>query len=196
MTITLISTFYSFQPFVTAAHSFSPDEIILIIAEDSAKKKDVMDGIEKVKEVYGKVANIEVVKVKGSDLLSIAEKTVSLLEKNENRKIVNISGGWKLLAQGVMYGCYARPELVDKIVVNNLEDNSLVELPKLSFGLTSTKKELLEEISKRKGRSISEIAKKLERTRGMIYQHLKELKDNGYVDDKFNITSAGRLALI
>ena len=30
----------------------------------------------------------------------------------------------------------------------------------------------------------------------MIYQHLRELREQGYVDDDFNITDAGRLALL
>ena len=72
----------------------------------------------------------------------------------------------------------------------------LEELPKLTFGLSSVKRELLEEISKRSNKSISEIAKELDRTRGMLYQHLKELKENGYVDDKFDITLAGKMALL
>jgi hypothetical protein len=36
----------------------------------------------------------------------------------------------------------------------------------------------------------------MHRTRGMIYQHLKELKDGGYLDDDYNITDAGKLALL
>jgi CRISPR-associated protein Csa3 len=195
MAVTLISTFYSFQPFVAAAHAYSPSKIVLVVAEDSLKNEKVGEDIKKVKDVYGKVATIEILKVKGSDLLSIAQITVDLLEKG-GRNIVNISGGWKLLAQGVLHGCYARPDLVDKIVCNNLEDNSLVELPKLSYGLTTPKRDLMQEIEKRNGRSIFDIAKKLGKTRGMIYQHLKELKDIGYVDDKFTITRAGKVALL
>ncbi len=213
----LISTFYSFQPLVASAHAFSPKKIILILAEDSLKNEKVSQDIEKVKDVYGKVAVIEIIKVKGADLLDVAEKTVDLLEKlkeelnrgspdskllkNANRfsndkLIVNVSGGWKLLSQGVMYGCYARPELVSKIICNSIEDNSIVELPKLGFGLSTAKRELLEEISKRNGKSISEIAQKMEKTRGMLYQHLKELKESGYVDEKFEITLAGRMGLL
>lgn len=191
----LIATFYSFQPFVAAAHAFSPSKVIIIIAEDTSKK--IENDLSKVKEIYGKVASIEIVKVKGSDLLDIASKTIELIEVNKDKRIVvNVSGGWKLLAQGVLYGAYARSELIDKIVCNNLEDNSIVELPKLSFGLSTAKRELLEEIANRKGRTIAEISKKLDRTRGMLYQHLKELKDNGYVDDKFDITLAGKMALL
>ncbi len=193
----LISTFYSFQPLVASAHAFSPKKIILVLAEDSLKNEKVSQDIEKVKDVYGKVAVIEVIKVKGADLLDVAEKTVDLLEKlKEDKLIVNVSGGWKILSQGVMYGCYARPELVSKIICNNIEDNSIVELPKLGFGLSTAKRELLEEISKRNGKSISEIAQKMEKTRGMLYQHLKELKESGYVDEKFEITLAGKMALL
>lgn len=191
---TLICTFYSFQPFMAAAHAYSPSKIILIVADDTYAK--IEPDISKVKEVYGKVASIEIKKVKGADLLSVAETTVDLLESEPGDKIVNISGGWKLLAQGVMYGCYARPEIVQKIVCNNIEDNSVVELPKLSFGLSMAKRKLLEAIAKREGKPIAEIAKDLGKTRGMLYQHLKELKENGYVDEKFGITLAGRLALL
>ncbi len=194
---TLIATFYSFQPFVAAAHSFSPSKMIIIVAEDSLKNDKVGQDLEKVKDVYGKIANIEIIKVKGSDLLAIASKTVELIETNKDtRIIVNVSGGWKLLAQGALYGCYARKDFIDRIVCNNLEDNSVVELPKLTFGLSSVKRELLEEIAKRGDRSIPEIADALDKTKGMVYQHLKELKENGYVDDKFYITDAGRMALL
>ncbi len=144
----LIATFYSFQPLVAAAHSFSPSKMIVIIAEDSLKNEKVSQDLDKVRDVYGKIAAVEMIKVKGSDLLAIASKTVELIEANkDNRVIVNVSGGWKLLAQGVLYGCYARKDLIDRIVCNNLENNSIVELPKLTFGLSSVKKELLEEIA-------------------------------------------------
>lgn len=193
---TLISTFYSFVPLVAAVHAFSPRKIILVAASDSLKKEDVKKELAKAKEVFGNVARIEVLEVDGGDLVSIAKKTRDTLEKEKGDVIVNVSGGWKLLAQGVIYGCYARPELVRKVVCNNLEDNSIVELPKLSYGLSAVKKELLAEMAKRNGRTIAEIAKKLGKTRGMVYQHLKELKDAGYVDEKFEVTTAGRLGLL
>ena len=198
-TTVLISTFYSFEPLVASATAYSPSRIVLLVAEDSLTGRDgekVQANITRAKEVYGNVAPVEVIKVNGSDLVSVAKKTVDLLENEQGKKIVNISGGWKLLAQGALYGCYARPELVEKIVCNKIEDNTLIELPKLSFNLSSAKKELLEELVKRNGKSIANIAKKMSRTRGMLYQHLKELKENGYVDDKFDITLAGKMALL
>jgi len=191
----LIATFYSFEPFVAAAHAYSPSRIQLIIAKDSVKS--IEKHIAKVHELYGKVAEIKEIEVDQSDIFSVAKKTVELLEKNGGKTIVNVSGGWKLMAQGVLYGCYARPALVEKIVCNELPDiNKLVELPKLTFGITQTKRELLGEIERRNGKSIAEIAGKLDKTPGMLYQHLKELKEGGYVDEKFKITLAGRVALL
>lgn len=191
--VTLISTFYSFEPFVVAAHAYSPSKILLVVAKDSLPKIEA--DIAKVKELYGNVASIELVRVNGSDLLSVAKDTVKLLESNK-RPVVNISGGWKLLAQGVLYGCYARPELVERIVCNNIEDNTLVEIPKLSFGLSKAKRELLGELAGRNGKPVSAIAMRLKKTPGMLYQHLKELKELGYADEKFEITLAGRMALL
>jgi CRISPR-associated protein Csa3 len=196
----LISTFYSFEPLVAAATRYSPSKIILLVSSSALSGKDkekVKASIDRAKEVYGKVISLTVKTVEEGDLLGIASMTVELLKNEEGTKIINVSGGWKTLMQGVLYGCYARPELVEKIVCNDLsKDGALLELPKLSFSLSATKKEVLQSIAERKGKSIPEIADSLKISRGMLYQHLKELKENGYVDDKFYITDAGRMALL
>jgi len=197
---TLICTYYSFEPIVASATQYSPKKIILLVATNSLKDPKVKENIEKAKTTYKNIAPVSIVETNESDLLIVAGDTVKAIETEYhagNRVIVNVSGGWKLLAQGTLYGCYAREGMVDKIICNDLAaDKKIVELPKLSFGLSSSKRELLEEIADRKGRSINDISKKLDKTRGMIYQHLKELRAVGYVDDKFEITLAGRLALI
>jgi len=191
---TLISTFYSFDPFVAAAHAVSPNVIVLIV--DAEKEKEVNENIKKVRDFYGSVTSVNVETVKGSDLLAITQKTVDLIEKAKGRVVVYVGGGKKLTAQGVLYGCYARAERVEKILCNNVNDQTIVELPKLTYGLTKPKRILLEKIAARDGKSIKDIADSLGKTRGMLYQHLKELKENGYVDEKFEITLAGRMALL
>ena len=194
--LTLISTLYSFQPIVASVTALSPSRIILVVAEESMGKEAVKKDLEKVKQTYGGIAELQIERVKGADLISIARKTTELLENEKNEVMVNVSGGWKLLALGVLYGCYARPELVKRIVCNDIETGRLTDIPKLTYGLTKAKLELLEAISKRNGKSISSIAEKMGKTRGMLYQQLKELRGAGYVDGKFYITDAGRLALL
>ena len=196
---TLICTFYSFEPIIASTTAYSPKKIILLVATNSLKDPKVTANISRAEGVYKGIVPVSVVKVDESDMLAVAKETVRLIEAEaaSNRVVVNISGGWKLLAQGALCGCYARPDKVDKIICNDLsEPNKIVELPKLTFGLSATKRELLEAIARRDGKPISDIAKKLDKTAGMVYQHLKELKELGYVDEKFEVTLAGKLALV
>ena len=101
------------------------------------------------------------------------------------------------MASAALFGAYARPDRVSKIVANAVQERtSLVSLPKLSYNIGSTKRELLAKLESRNDKTIQEIAKEMRKSRGMIYQHLKELKDGGYLDDDYSITDAGRLALL
>ncbi len=197
---TLICTFYSFEPIVASATQYSPKRIILLVASDSLKKQEVRENIERARSTYKNVVPVSIAETGDSDLLKIAGDAAKLIEaesKAGNSVVVNVSGGWKLLAQGTLYGCYARSAMVDRIICNDLSvEGRIVELPKLGFGLTKARTVVLGEIAKRGGRSMVEIAKKLGKTRAMIYQHLKELRAVGYVDDEFEVTVAGRLALL
>ena len=192
---TLIATFYSIEPFMPAALAYSPNRIVLLV---DSSDNEVRENIEKVKGTFGKVAKVEVVKVNSSDLYAIAGKTVSIIdmEDKNTRIIVNISGGWRVIATGVLLGCYARHGRVHEIVTNSIPGNGLLKLPKLGYDLTEAKRVVLEKIAQSEEKSVAQIAKELKKTRGMIYQHLRELRDSGYIDEKFNVTEAGRLALL
>ena len=192
---TLIATFYSIEPFMPAALAYSPNKIVLLVDSSS---KEVEENIEKVKGTFGKVTRVEVVKVNSNDLYAIAGKTVSIIdmEDKNTRIVVNISGGWRVIATGVLLGCYARHARVHEIVTNSNQGNGLLKLPKLGYDLTEAKRAVLEKMAQGGEKSVAQIAKELKKTRGMIYQHLRELRDTGYIDEKFNITEAGRLALL
>jgi len=201
---TLICSFYSFQPVVASIHAFSPSKVVAVIAEGSLKKEPkVKEEYEQLVSVFGKVAKIEKVEVDGTDIVGITKKTIELLEADDSEKIVNISGGWKLLAQGLLYGCYARPDRVCRIVCNNLDkaEGELVDLPKFTFELSNGKRAILETIDALSGKGegkldVQEIAKKAEKSDVMVYQHLDDLKKMNYVDSNNRITSAGKVALL
>ena len=201
---TLICSFYSFQPVVASIHAFSPSKVIAVIAEGSLKKEPgVKEEYEKLVSVFGKVAQISKIEVDGTDIVEITKKTIELLEADKSEKIINISGGWKLLAQGLLYGCYARPPLVSRIVCNNLDkgDESLVDLAKFTFDMSSSKRAILETIDALSGKGegkldVQDLAKKAEKSDVMIYQHLDNLKMMNYVDTNNRITSAGKVALL
>ena len=195
--VTLIATFYNTKPFLPAALKFSPKKIVLLV--DSADK-EVKDNIKAVKKTFEEVVQFEVVNVGKDDIYTAAKTTVQIIDANKapgNKIIVSIAGGNRVLASAALFGAYARPDRVSKIVANATQDSaSLVSLPKLSYNIGSTKRELLAKLESRNDKTIQEIASEMRKSRGMIYQHLKELKNVGYLDDDYNITDAGKLALL
>ena len=76
METTLISTFYSFEPFLPAMHKFSANKVILFV--DKNPKEIVNKAIERVKTTFGSVVKIEIVKLTGTDLYEIARKTTEI----------------------------------------------------------------------------------------------------------------------
>jgi CRISPR locus-related DNA-binding protein len=196
-TTKLIATFYNVEPFIPAALKYPSRKIILIVSTlDSKVKKNV----EKLEEFFGSIVDIETLVInEDAEVVDIAKRTVDLIDKESrpNVKIlVSVGGGSRKLASGVLYGCYSRPKLVNKILSNSPSLKDVIELPKLRYNLGAAKYEVLKKIANRGNKSINEIAKELNKTRGMLYQHLRELGEGGYVDDDFKITDAGRLALL
>ena len=195
--ITLIATFYSAAPLMPAALAFSPTKIILIVDN---MNPEVRSNIAAVEKTFQSVAKIEVLKVKKDEIYDAAKKIVELIDKEDvgknNKIVVNVSGGWRVLVNGVLYGCYARAGKLHRIVINKASGVGISDLPKLSYNLTQARREVLMKVSTKTEKSISDIASELHKTRGMVYQHLRDLKDSGYVDEDYEITDAGRLALL
>ena len=194
--VTLIATFYSPEPFLPAALKYSPKKIVLLVDSGDGK---VRENIRAVKKVFERAMQFEVVKVPKDDIHAIAKMTVELIDSNKaagNRIIISVAGANKVLTNAVLFGSYARSDRIQRIVTNSTQNNEMISLPKLSYNIGSTKRELLAKMEGRKDKTIMQIAKEMHRTRGMIYQHLKELKDGGYLDDDYNITDAGKLALL
>jgi CRISPR locus-related DNA-binding protein len=196
-TTKLIATFYNIEPFLPAALKYPSRKIILITSTMDAKVKR---NVKKLEEFFGSIVDVEtVVMDEDAEVVEIAKKTVDLIDRESRpdaRLIVSIGGGSRKLASGVLYGCYSRPKLVHKILSNSPSLREVIELPKLRYNLGAAKYEVLRKIANRGNKSINEIAKELHKTRGMLYQHLRELGEGGYVDDDFKITDAGRLALL
>ena len=194
---TLISTFYNVEPFMPAALKFSPSKVVLLVNEDD-KDAALKENIAFVKKALSSAAHVREATIHQYDLYDVAKKTVDIIEKEhaEGRKIiVNVTGGRKTAVLGVAYGCYARRDMVDRIVYTVAETNEFIDLPKLSFDLSKSKRRILEACEKGCD-SIPALANKLEKTKGMIYAHLRELRDAGYVDDEYKLTTAGKVALL
>jgi CRISPR-associated protein Csa3 len=197
MDYTLISTIYSIEPIMVCITQFSPKKVVLLREEDAPQAKLKVEQI--ISETVGNFIDIETKITSLYDVVRIAKDTVDVIEneKANNRKLfVNISGGRKPQALGALFGCYARHGDIERIVYVTEEDSQTIDLPILNFGLSPTKRMVLEELTK-DGKSVKNLAIRIGISRGMTYNHIRELREMGFISpDKLEITTAGKLAII
>ena len=197
MEYTLISTIYSIEPIMVCITQFSCKKVVLLREEDAPQAKLQVEQI--IKDTVGKFIDIETKITSLYDVVRIAQDTVDVIEneKANNRNIyVNISGGRKPQALGALFGCYSRHGDIERIVYITEEDSQIIDLPILNFGLSATKRMVLEEL-KKDGESVKNLALKIGISRGMTYNHIRELREMGFIaTDQLKITTAGELAII
>lgn len=197
METTLISTIYSLEPVMACITHFTPKKLILLREEDSPDKK--IEAERMLKETVGKVMDVDAHITSIYDVVQIAQDTADAIEKEaaQGRKIIiNISGGRKPQALGALFGCYSRHEEVERIVYVTQEDQEIIDLPILNFGISPTKRLILEELQEGET-SVKNLSVKVGISRGMTYNHIRELRDMGLIhQNRLEITSAGKLAII
>ena len=197
MEYTLISTIYSIEPIMVCITQFSCKKVVLLREEDAPREKLQVEQI--IKDTVGNFIEIETKITSLYDVVRIAQDTVNVIEneRTNNRNIfVNISGGRKPQALGALFGCYARHGDIERIVYITEEDSQVIDLPILNFGLSATKRVVLEKL-KDNGESVKNLAMKIGISRGMTYNHIRELREMGFIaPDQLKITTAGKLAII
>lgn len=197
METTLISTVYAIEPVMICITKLSPSKIILLREEDAPEEKlNVEDVLQKT---IGKFIDLTVSETELYDVVKVAEDTRDLIEEEHSKGhnvIVNISGGRKPQALGALFGCYSRNQFVERIVYVTEEQSEIIDLPILNFGISKTKKEVLERLNKNE-LNVKELAEQIGISRGMTYNHIRELRDMGFIyRDVLRVTSAGKLAII
>ena len=193
----LVSTFFSIEPFMQGFHKFSPNHIIIVCGDDN--NKDLEKNLDSIKKVISSVSKIEVKKIKHYDIYEVAKVMVDILDKNQDKfdEInVNITGGRKTSALGLLYGAYARKNSVNKIVYITEENNEVIELPKMSYNLGESKRVILEYIAVSGRPEVPKLANKMDKTRGLIYLHIKDLINDGFLNANMELTTAGKIALL
>lgn len=197
MEYTLISTIYKLEPVMFCITQFSPKKVILLSEEDAPEKKLEAERI--LKETIGKVITVESKHTSLYNVVKIANDTAEIIDEecaHGKRIIVNISGGRKPQALGALFGCYARHNDVERIVYVTEEDREIIDLPILNFGISKTKRIILEELEKGES-SVKNLSIKVGISRGMTYNHIRELREMGFIaQDELKITTAGKLAII
>ena len=196
--LTLISTIYALEPVIFCVTRLSPSKIILLTEENTDEKKARAE--QTLIDTFGKIIEIEKKNTSLYDPVRVAQDVSDLIEQEHargNQITINVSGGRKPQAFGALFGAYTRSDMVQRIVYVTEEDNFLIDFPILSFNISDTKKAILEQIQSGVT-SVTSIAVNVGISKGMAYNHLRELKAMGYItgEDGYSITDAGKIAVI
>jgi len=176
---------------------FSPKRVILLREEDAPDIK--LEAERVLKESIGKIMDVEHRITSLYDVVRIAKDTTDVIDEEwayGRQIVVNISGGRKPQVLGVLFGCYTLHNGVERIVHVTEEEGQIIDLPILNFGISKTKRMILEELEKEET-SVKNLSIKIGISRGMTYNHIRELRGMGFISkDKLEITTAGELAII
>jgi len=197
----LISTIYSApDPIMLIITKLGIDKLILVIDEDPDEKQKSSYNL--INKALGNVIEVKLIKTKVYDLVKVAEDVTKAIDLLSDKELiyVNITGARKTQALGLLFGSYTRIKKVKQIVYVIEDENKLIYLPKLSFDLNNSQREVLEIIKKNKIKTHTEMADKVEISKGMLYRTITELVNLGLVihsdEDGFKLTDAGKISIL
>ncbi|MFH1711204.1 MAG: CRISPR-associated CARF protein Csa3 [Nanoarchaeota archaeon] len=198
MTKIIISTLYDKEPTLVAATKLGADQLYIVVDDPVNDTQQTAMAI--IKESLEKVVKIYTIEAHPYDIVGTARKIVALLENfsEDDHVTVNITSGRKTQSLGLLYGAYARARYVNRIIYISEEEHRVIDLPKLSFNLTESQIQLLEQIEKRSHSSLSDLAEKSGMSRSMLYRNIKNLEDHGFImvdkQSRYLLTDAGKIA--
>jgi len=197
METTLISTIYDVEPVMVCITKFSPKKVMLLTEDDGS---DVMkESEETLTNAFGRFIDIKSEQIDSNDIVKIAASVSVAIEKEKKRGneiVVNISGGERPQALGTLFGAYSKHQFVDRIVFVCHSTKDVIDMPILKYGISPTKKEILKCLIDGCN-SVKTLSQTIDITRGMTYNHIRELRNMGLIDkNNLEITTAGRLSII
>jgi len=197
----LITTIYgSTDPILLLSTKFSIDMIYVVIDKEENKRQ--MEVYEKLKDTIGNIIEIKPIKTELYDIVKVAQditKVIDMVSEKENISI-NITGSRRTQALGLLYAAYARAQRISKILYVVPEEKKVVYLPKLDYNLNNSQKSILETIQRHKFKSHSDLAEKMNLSRGMVYRTITELINLGLLiqdeEEGFRLTDAGKIVVL
>jgi len=130
-----------------------------------------------------------------------SKETIRIIDllSDKDEIFIDITSGRKTQALGLLFGAYARCDRIKKIMYVTEEDKQIITLPKVSYSLTSAQKRIIEYISKNEIRSMTDFSEEVDVSRGMLYKHIKELKDMDIIEDTpdgITLTDYGKIVVM
>lgn len=194
----VISTVYSGRSIKVAIKELSPNKLILIVDKPIDKTKE--ETIKELKKFYGEVLEIETLETSLYNIPEIMEKVIKLIDKETKQSseiLLHITEGRKTTSLALLFAGYTRKENIRGAYYVIEETNQILPLPLIRLELGNSKKKLLKEISNGNG-NVKKIEKHLKIKQSAVYQHVQELKKEGYLEDskELKLTDLGRIMIL
>lgn len=198
----IVSTFYQGPAVKRAITKLSPDKLILLV-DDSLKgsgTEKMKKALEELKKFYSEILEIKIEKIKAYDLPQIIERASKLIKEEaelDSEIVVHITEGRKITSLGLLFAAYLNKSKVSSACYITEEKNKLISLPLLNFHVGGSKKEILKEVDKGNGVT-KRIQDKLKIKQSAVYQHLQELRHEGYLenDKELKLSELGRVVIL
>jgi len=189
----LISTIWKGSAVIQAIKLFSPNKVFFIADEPVEDIRN--NSINMIKELFPNL-EYKTVLTKIYDIVGIAKSVMDIIESETgNEIIVHISEGRKTMSLGLLFGAYVKRELVSSAYYITEETNTPIQLPLVKLKLSKQKIRLLQKINEDIS-SMPELEKALNVKVPTIYVHMKELRDDGFLNKENKLTEIGRIILL
>ena len=199
----VITTFYEGSAIKKIIPKLSPNKLIILIDDLKAtenKKEEMKKTLDSIKDMFRGIIEIEAIKISSYDLPKIMEEAAKKIKEEYdkgNEILIHITEGRKITSLALLFAGYMNRDKIKGAYYITEENSQLLSLPLLSLGVGESKKKILEQIFKRNG-EIKKIEKKLKIKQSAVYQHVQELKNEGYLEKgkELKLTDLGRIMIL
>ena len=195
----LIATIYNHYSIVSVIHKFSIDK--LIILSDKEPDDTMKKSINLINDTFNKTISIKVEKIELYNILKVAEQVVDIIDgiEEKNEIYIDITSGRKPKSLGLLFGVYARSKRIKKIVYVTDDTNEIITLPKMSYTINSTEREILNHIHNDVTITTIKLAERLDLSKAIVYRYVKVLQEIDAIekdDEQVKLTDFGRILLL
>lgn len=196
MVKTLISTLNNGASIPIAAHKLGVDKLIILVNNPISAADQLQ--IDKLKTKYEGIIELIIFPTSITNLKKVSEDVVNLIDSESKAKhyvylhtcLTNIPQTF-----GIVYGGYVRVESIVGIYAVLEDAGEVIQLPSINMRIEGTKRKVMLEI-KSENKNAKRIAAKLRINPSMVYAHLKDLVNRGFLTKEWDITDNGYIAVL
>lgn len=191
--ITLVTTQKNFNDIPYINQIYKIKKISLIYSE--LNNPADLESNSLLEEIDIDILNFKLPYIDLIDMTTKISKYLIKEAKSSNEIIVKLSNDNGILNMALFYAACYNKKNIKSVIIYDTNLHKILHLPLFDFKLSDAKKVILKNIQKGKN-SIEDIAKAVGRSNSMVYNHIRDLKDMGFIEkDSLKINNAAEIIL-